>query len=245
MENLENKYGILYVIGTPIGNLKDITFRAVEVLREVDYILAEDTRRTKILLGHYGIQKPLESFNEHNSYKKLGKVIEHLKSGKKIAQVSDAGMPVISDPGYNLVEACHKNAIPVEVVPGPSALTSALALSGFQGTHFYFIGFMPKDKNRRRLLRKIAQVKEYELIDTIVFFESPERLRKTLDDIRSIIGNCQIFIARELTKVHEEYFYGIIDSAIEKFAQVKGELTIIVKINDCNSHNEIDGGNRC
>jgi 16S rRNA (cytidine1402-2'-O)-methyltransferase len=245
MENLENKYGILYVIGTPIGNLKDITFRAVEVLREVDYILAEDTRRTKILLGHYGIQKPLESFNEHNSYKKLGKVIEHLKRGKKIAQVSDAGMPVISDPGYNLVEACHKNAIPVEVVPGPSALTSALALSGFQGTHFYFIGFMPKDKNRRRLLRKIAQVKEYELIDTIVFFESPERLRKTLDDIRSIIGNCQIFIARELTKVHEEYFYGIIDSAIEKFTQVKGELTIIVKINDCNSHNEIDGGNRC
>ncbi|MGB9614251.1 MAG: 16S rRNA (cytidine(1402)-2'-O)-methyltransferase, partial [Fervidobacterium sp.] len=195
--------------------------------------------------GHYGIQKPLESFNEHNSYKKLSKVIEHLKRGKKIAQVSDAGMPVISDPGYNLVEACHKNAIPVEVVPGPSALTSALALSGFQGTHFYFIGFMPKDKNRRRLLRKIAQVKEYELIDTIVFFESPERLRKTLDDIRSIIGNCQIFIARELTKVHEEYFYGIIDSAIEKFTQVKGELTIIVKINDCNSHNEIDGGNRC
>lgn len=229
-EVTNNSNGVLYIVGTPIGNLKDITFRAVEILQEVDLILAEDTRRTRNLLQHFDIKKPMESFNEHNSYMKIDKVILLLKSGKRIAQVSDAGMPVISDPGFNLVKRCHEEGIPVKVIPGPSALTSALALSGFPGTHFYFAGFMPKDKNRRRLLRKLNDIKEIGLINTLVFFESPERLNKTLLDILNILGNCDIFIARELTKVYEESFFGKVKDAIEKFDQVKGELTVVVKI---------------
>lgn len=230
VNDIESNQGKLYVVGTPIGNLKDITLRALEILREVDLIIAEDTRRTLNLLNHFGISKPIESFNEHNAEKKIEKIIDLLKLGKKIAQVSDAGMPVISDPGFNLVRTCHKEGICVEVVPGPSALVSAVAVSGFKGTHFYFVGFMPKDKNRRRLLRKISQIKDRELIDTVVFFESPERLRKTLEDVLSILGNLEIFIARELTKMHEKLFLGTVEEAIEKFDKVKGELTIILNL---------------
>ncbi|MFN6992395.1 MAG: 16S rRNA (cytidine(1402)-2'-O)-methyltransferase, partial [Fervidobacterium sp.] len=180
--------------------------------------------------NHFGISKPIESFNEHNAERRIDKLVELLKLGKKIAQVSDAGMPVISDPGFNLVRTCHKEGIQVEVIPGPSALVSAVAVSGFKGTHFYFVGFMPKDKNRRRLLRKISEIKDRELIDTVVFFESPERLRKTLEDVLSILGNLQIFTARELTKMHEELFLGTVQEAIEKFDKVKGELTIILNL---------------
>lgn len=228
--DIQDNQGILYVVGTPIGNLKDITIRALEVLRNVDLIIAEDTRRTLNLLNHFGISKPIESFNEHNSGKKIEKIVELLKLGNRVAQVSDAGMPVISDPGFNLVRSCHKEGIRVEVVPGPSALVSAVAVSGFRGTHFYFVGFMPKDKNRRRLLRKISEIKESELIDAVVFFESPERLRKTLEDILSILGNLEIFIARELTKIHEELFLGTVEEALENFDKTKGELTIILNL---------------
>ncbi|AMW33287.1 16S rRNA (cytidine(1402)-2'-O)-methyltransferase [Fervidobacterium islandicum] len=221
-----NGLGVLYIVGTPIGNLGDITIRALEALRSVDLIIAEDTRRTLHLLSHYGISKPLESFNERNSFRKIDHIIELLKSGTKIAQVSDAGMPVVSDPGWNLVKRCHEEGIKVEVIPGPSALTSAIALSGFQGTYFYFIGFMPKDKNRRRLLRKI---KDDELIERFVFFESPERLKKTLEDIYKILGDCKVFIARELTKFHEEHFYGTVSQAMNYFDKVKGEITVVVE----------------
>jgi len=216
----------LYIVGTPIGNLGDITIRALEILKSVDLIIAEDTRRTQHLLSHYNISKPMDSFNERNSFKKIDKVVEQLKSGLNIAQVSDAGMPVVSDPGWNLVRRCHEEGIKVEILPGPSALTSAVALSGFHGTYFYFVGFMPKDKNRRRLLRKI---KEDDLIERFVFFESPERLRKTLEDIHSILGNCKLFIARELTKLHEEHFFGTVLQALEHFQNVKGELTVVVE----------------
>ncbi|QIV79306.1 16S rRNA (cytidine(1402)-2'-O)-methyltransferase [Fervidobacterium pennivorans subsp. shakshaketiis] len=217
---------MLYVVGTPIGNLKDITLRAIETLKSVDLILAEDTRRTFQLLSHYGITKPMESFNERNSFKKIDKIIKCLKSGMKIAQVSDAGMPVISDPGWNLVRKCHEEGIKVEVIPGPSALTSAVAISGFPGTYFYFVGFMPKDKNRRRLLRKI---KDNELIERFAFFESPERLKKTLEDIYNILGDCKIFIAREITKLHEEQFYGTVSQALKHFDKVRGEITVVVE----------------
>jgi len=223
---ITESFGTLYIVGTPIGNLGDITIRALEVLKSVDLIIAEDTRRTQHLLSHYNISKPMDSFNERNSFKKLDKIVEHLKMGINIAQVSDAGMPVVSDPGWNLVRKCHEEGIKVEILPGPSALTSAIALSGFQGTYFYFIGFMPKDKNRRRLLRKI---KDDELIERFVFFESPERLRKTLEDILNILGDCNIFIARELTKLHEEHFFGTILQALEHFRNVKGELTVVVE----------------
>jgi 16S rRNA (cytidine1402-2'-O)-methyltransferase len=222
----DETFGVLYVVGTPIGNLKDISLRALEILKSVDLIIAEDTRRTSHLLSYYGISKPMESFNERNSFKKIDNIIERLKSGMKIAQVSDAGMPVISDPGWNLVRRCHEEKIKVEVIPGPSALTSAVAISGFPGTYFYFVGFMPKDKNRRRLLRKI---KDNELIERFAFFESPERLKKTLEDIYNILGDCKIFIARELTKLHEEHFYGTVSQALKHFDKVKGEITVVVE----------------
>lgn len=246
-ESNRGEYGILYVVGTPIGNLKDMTFRAIEILKDVDIVLAEDTRRTKTLLQHFGIEKFIESFNEHNSYRKIEKIIEIIKSGKRVAQVSDAGMPVISDPGYNLVRRCHEEGIKVEVIPGPSALTSAVAVSGFRGTHFYFIGFMPKDKNRRRLLRKLEQARNVGLIESFVFFESPERLLKTLEDVKSILGSCEVFIARELTKFYEEHYFGTIEEALEKFKNVKGELTVIVRLeqNEVNEESkENDDGDK-
>ncbi len=246
-ESNRGEYGILYVVGTPIGNLKDMTFRAIEILKDVDIVLAEDTRRTKTLLQHFGIEKYIESFNEHNSYRKIEKIIEIIKSGKRVAQVSDAGMPVISDPGYNLVRRCHEEGIKVEVIPGPSALTSAVAVSGFRGTHFYFIGFMPKDKNRRRLLRKLEQARNVGLIESFVFFESPERLLKTLEDVKSILGSCEVFIARELTKFYEEHYFGTIEEALEKFKNVKGELTVIVRLeqNEVNEESkENDDGDK-
>lgn len=227
LTNVDTFEGTLYIVGTPIGNLSDITLRALEVLKSVDLIIAEDTRRTLKLLSHFEISKPIDSFNERNSSRKMDKIISFLKMGKNIAQVSDAGMPVISDPGANLVERCYKEGIKVEVIPGPSALTSAVALSGFGGNRFYFIGFMPKDKNRRRLLRKLESD---ELIERIVFFESPERLRKTLEDILTILGDHRIFIARELTKVHEELFIGTVSQALEHFEDVRGELTVVLDL---------------
>ncbi len=217
---------MLFIVGTPIGNLKDITLRALEILKSVDLILAEDTRRTSILLKHYEISKPIESFNEHNSKKKINYVINLLKEGKYIALVSDAGMPTISDPGTNLVSACYENGIEIDAVPGPSALTSAIALSGFRGTEVYFIGFMPRDKYRRRLLRKL---KEDELIDTVVFFESPQRLQKTLQESLEILGDVEVFIAREMTKMHQEFLKGKISEILPKLDEVKGEITVVMK----------------
>lgn len=151
--------GKLIVVGTPIGNLEDITIRALKTLRSVDLILAEDTRRTMVLLNKYRIKKPLLSFTEKNSKRRIKEVLPLLKEGKIVALVSDAGMPVISDPGYNLIEECWKNGIEVDVVPGPSALTSAVAVSGFPGSKFIFEGFLPRGKNRRRLLRALKEEK--------------------------------------------------------------------------------------
>lgn len=222
----------LYIVGTPIGNLMDVTIRAIQILRSVDIVLAEDTRRTSKLLKSYNISAKLMTFNEHSSDKKIEEIIEILKSGKSVAQVSDAGMPVVSDPGAKLVRRCREEGLKVQVIPGPSALTSAVATCGFSGTHFYFIGFMPRDKKRRRLLKRL---KECELIQTIVFFESPERLRKTLEDVLSILGDVEICVARELTKVHEEVFCGTVSEALAHFKEPLGEITVVLKIGRDNS----------
>ncbi|HCF38097.1 MAG TPA: 16S rRNA (cytidine(1402)-2'-O)-methyltransferase [Thermosipho africanus] len=219
---------MLYLIGTPIGNLEDITLRALRILREeIDYIFAEDTRRALKLLNFFDIKKPVDSFNEHSSIKKKNKILELLKDNKNVAYISDAGMPVISDPGTELVNICLENNIPWDVIPGPSAPITALSASGFYGNRFLFLGFMPRDKKRRRLLRMI---KEENLAEVFVFFESPERLFKTLKDILEIIGDVEIFIARELTKIHQEYFKGAISEALEHFSGgVKGEITVVFK----------------
>ncbi len=229
---------MLFIVGTPIGNLQDITLRALETLKNVDLILAEDTRRTSILLKHFEISKPVESFNEHNSKKKMNYVLKQLKEGKNIALVSDAGMQTISDPGANLIESCYENGIDIDVVPGPSALTSAIALSGFRGTEIYFVGFIPRDKYRRRLLRKL---KDDELIDTVVFFESPLRLQKTLQEAFDILGDVEVFIAREMTKMHQEFLKGKISEILPKLGQIKGELTIVMKTKEGQRNESRDG----
>jgi len=217
--------GKLYIVGTPIGNLEDITIRAIRVLREVDFLLSEDKRRTYILLNKYGIKKEdMISFNEKNARRRIPMVIKKLKEGKTGALVSDAGMPVISDPGYELVAACWREGIEVDVIPGPSALTSAVAASGFPGSKFIFEGFLPKGKKRRRLLRTLKDEKK-----VLVFFESPERLLDTLKDIMDIMGNREIFIAREMTKKFQEFFRGTVEEAIRHFQKgTLGEITIVL-----------------
>uniref|UniRef100_A0A7C4GKG8 Ribosomal RNA small subunit methyltransferase I n=1 Tax=Fervidobacterium thailandense TaxID=1008305 RepID=A0A7C4GKG8_9BACT len=224
--------GTLYIVGTPIGNLMDMTIRAIEVLRSVDIVLAEDTRRTSKLLKSYNISTKLITFNEHSSNKKVEEIISVLKSGKSVALVSDAGMPIVSDPGAKLVRNCREQGLKVQVIPGPSALTSAVAVCGLSGTHFYFVGFMPRDKKRRRFLKRL---KECDLIHTVVFFESPERLRKTLEDILSILGDVEICIARELTKVYEEVFCGTVSQALVHFKEPLGEITVVLKTGRDNS----------
>lgn len=220
--------GKLYIIGTPIGNLEDITIRAIKTLRNVDFILSEDKRRTYILLNKYGIKKEdMISFNAKNFKKKIPMVIKKLKDGKTGALVSDAGMPIISDPGYELVDACWKNGIEMDVIPGPSAITSAVAVSGFPGSKFVFEGFLPKGRKRRKILKILKNEKR-----VLVFFESPERLLNTLKDIMNIMGNRKIFIAREMTKKFQEFFKGTVEEAIKHFQkEILGEITIVLSGN--------------
>ena len=191
---------MLYIVSTPIGNLKDITFRAVETLKSADLIAAEDTRHTQILTRHYQIDTPLTSYFEHNQFKKGGYLLELLKGGKDIALVTDAGTPGISDPGYHLIRLAKENDIPIVVVPGPTALIAALTASGLPCHNFIFEGFLPARPAARR--KKLEQFKEEER--TVIFYESPYRLIKTLKDIEEVLGNPTVVCVRELTKRFED-----------------------------------------
>src|SRR3989338_7496119 len=191
---------MLYIVSTPIGNLKDITFRAVETLKSADLIAAEDTRHTQILTRHYQIDTPLTSYFEHNQFKKGGDLLELLKGGKDIALVTDAGTPGISDPGDHLIRLAKENDIPIVVVPGPTALIAALTASGLPCHNFIFEGFLPARPAARR--KKMEQFKEEER--TVIFYESPYRLIKALKDIEEVLGNPTVVCARELTKKFEE-----------------------------------------
>jgi len=220
----------LYLVPTPIGNLGDITLRALEVLKSVDLILAEDTRTSGILLRHYNISKPLQSFHIHNEHKALASVISRLEKGETIALVSDAGTPGISDPGFLLVRECVKNNLSVECLPGATAFVPALVKSGFPTDRFVFEGFLPHKKGRQTLLKQLAEEER-----TIVFYESPHRLVKTLEQIREFFGSERIVsVSRELTKLHEETFTGEIGEVISHFTakEVKGEIVLIVKGKD-------------
>lgn len=216
----------LYVCSTPIGNLKDVSLRLLDTLKNCDVIAAEDTRQTKKLLERYEINKKLISYHEHNVKQKTLQIIKEIQSGKNVALVSDAGTPGISDPGYELIKEAIKNNIQVIPIPGPNAVITALTVSGINSNRFIFEGFLPREgKMRRRILRKLADEDR-----TIVFYESPHRLKKTLDDILAIFGDRNICIARELTKIHEEVFRGKVSSAIEHFSkEVLGEITIVVE----------------
>lgn len=219
--------GKLWICPTPIGNLEDITLRVLNTLRTVDLIAAEDTRHTLKLLNHYNIQKPLTSYYEHNKDTKGPALIEKLMKGENIALVSDAGTPGISDPGTDLVKLCINNDISLEVLPGATAITTALASSGLSTERFTFEGFLDRDKKNRK---KRLEVIRYE-DKTLIFYESPHRIKAMLKDLREILGNRRVVIARELTKIHEEVKRGTMDELTEYFRQntPRGEFVVLVE----------------
>ena len=218
--------GTLYIVSTPIGNLEDITLRALRILKEVDLIAAEDTRHTGLLLKHFGIQKPLTSYFEGNELKKKEFIVSRLKQGDRIALVSDAGTPGISDPGFRLIQMAIENQIPIVPIPGPSAVITALSVSGLPTDAFLFKGFLPhKSKKRRDLLKQLEETKE-----TLIFYESPHRLNETLKDILETLGDREMVLARELTKIYEEVLRGKVSEIKNQIGErkLKGEITLVI-----------------
>jgi len=218
--------GVLYVVATPIGNLEDITLRALRVLKEVNRIAAEDTRHTQTLLNHYGITTPLTSYHEHNERSKVRGLIERLARGENIALVSDAGTPAISDPGYRLVGAAIREKLSVVPIPGASAALAVLSASGLPSDRFAFEGFLPAAKQERK--NKLQELKGE--TRTMIFYEAPHRLKESLEDLLQIFGDREISIGREMTKLHEEFLRGTVSAVLLQIAErdVKGELTLIV-----------------
>jgi 16S rRNA (cytidine1402-2'-O)-methyltransferase len=216
--------GTLFVVATPIGNLEDITVRALRVLREVSLIAAEDTRRTAHLLARHAITTPTTSLHEHNEVRKTPSLIARLQTGDAIALVSDAGTPTVSDPGGRLIRAAIDAGIRVEPIPGPSAVLAALAASGLPTDTFLFLGFPPtRAKDRKLWFARLTRTG-----GTVVFFEAPHRIRRTLTELQEWVGNCEIAIGRELTKLHEQLVRGPIISALSSLDDERGEFTVVV-----------------
>lgn len=217
---------MLILVPTPIGNLKDITLRALDVLQEADLILAEDTRTSGVLLNHYNIQKPISPYHQHNEHKIVQHLVDQLKEGKKMALLTDAGTPGISDPAFLLVRECVKNDIPVETLPGATAFVPALVNSGLPATRFTFEGFLPQKKGRMTALKQLAQEER-----TMIFYESPFRLLKTLTEFMQYFGEQRLCcVSRELTKKFEENKRGTLKEVHDHFAakSIKGEIVIVV-----------------
>ena len=228
IKSYENNLPICYLVATPIGNLKDISSRALEVLKNVDYIASEDTRTTSNLLAYFGINKPMISYHEHNEQESSTKLIDLLKQGKSIAITSDAGYPGISDPGAIIVKHCIENDIPVSIIPGANAFLPALIGSGLDNNHFYFHGFLPSKPSARK--------KEFEqltnLTCTLIFYESPHRIKETLNDLLTYFPNRKMSLVREITKLHEEYIYGTINEIAQiDESTLKGEMVIVIEGN--------------
>jgi len=217
--------GILFVVATPIGNLQDVTLRALEILKQVDLIACEDTRLTKRLLEHYQIQTPTISYHQHSAVGKIDFLISKLKEGKNIALVSDAGTPGISDPGGLLVKAAVQQDIKVESVPGPSAVAAALSVSGLPTDRFLFLGFLPHKKGRETLIKEIVEAKQ-----TVIFYESVHRILKTLEQLKGFGLTRPIVVCRELSKKFETIYRGDVNEVLEKLEkdEVKGEFVVIV-----------------
>jgi len=222
--------GCLYLVATPIGNLEDISLRALRILKEADLIACEDTRQTIKLLAHYGVHKQLESYHEHNEMTRAPELVIELEQGARIALVSDAGTPVISDPGHRLVTLCLRHGIPVVPVPGPSAMVAALAASGLATDEFVFLGFLPaRPGERRKAMRALAGEAR-----TLVFYEAPHRIVDTLEDALEILGDRPAVLAREVTKIHEEFLRGHLSELLERLAKKppRGEITLIIGLQD-------------
>jgi len=218
--------GILYLVATPIGNLEDITLRALRVLKEVQLIAAEDTRTARNLLTHFRLATPVTSYFEHNKLAKLDRILNALERGD-VAVISEAGMPGLSDPGYELVRAALERGIRVVPIPGASALTAALVASGLPTDQFVYLGFLPRQKSaRRKLLQSVADEPR-----TLLAYEAPHRLRASLDDIGEMLGDRAVCVARELTKVHEDFFRGGVSQARRRFAETapRGEFTLVIQ----------------
>ena len=219
--------GTLYIVSAPIGNLEDITLRALRILKEVDIIAAEDTRYTRKLLSHYDIHTPMISYFEHNEIRRSRTLLEKLESGGVVALVSNSGTPAISDPGYHIINMCIEAGISVVPIPGPSAFLAAAVVSGFPLHSFIFEGFLPAKRSRR--VRKLNALRDE--ARTLVFYESPHRLLKFLADVLEVFGDRELVIAREITKMYEEIYRGPVSAAIRKFTEVapRGEFTVVIK----------------
>lgn len=215
--------GTLFVVATPIGNLNDISNRALQTLRDADVIACEDTRQTIKLLNHFGIQKPMTSYHEFNEERKAEELANELAGATTIALVSDAGTPALADPGYRLVRLCRQRGIPVVAIPGPNAAITALSASGLPSDEFMFLGFLPSKRNARR--QKLMAVTN--AMCTLVFYETPHRIQAALEDVQNVLGDRQVCVAREITKIHEEFLFG---TASDVRARVKalGEFVVIV-----------------
>jgi 16S rRNA (cytidine1402-2'-O)-methyltransferase len=221
---------MLYLIGSPIGNLSDITLRALDTLKEVAIIAAEDTRRSSILLKRFEISKPLVSFHEHNEARRTAELIERMRNGEKVALLTDAGMPSISDPGYRIVRACVDHGIPIEVIPGASAVLTALVGSGLATDRFYFGGFLPVKSGKREKELNAALAREV----TSIYFESPHRIIRSLEAIRNADATRAVCVARELTKQFEEYRRGDVSEVLSYYEAhpPKGEITLLISGSD-------------
>src|SRR5271154_2680643 len=218
--------GCLYLVGTPIGNLEDLTLRALRILKEVDQIACEDTRHTQKLLTHYDIHKSLVSYHEHNEITRAPELVVAMEAGAKIALVSDAGMPLVSDPGHRLVTLCVRHKIPVIPIPGPSALLAALSASGLPNEEFLFVGFLPNRSGERRRALERLRIEDR----TIIFYEAPHRVAETVTDAQEILGDRSACLAREVTKLHEEFRRGKLSELAASLEErpARGEITLLI-----------------
>jgi 16S rRNA (cytidine1402-2'-O)-methyltransferase len=226
MKNPSGSKGVLYVVSTPLGNLEDMTPRGIRILREAELIAAEDTRTTRKLLNHFGIRTPQTSYFEHNEPKKAETLLRRIMEGQKIALVSEAGTPGISDPGFRLIRLAIRHGIPVIPIPGPSAATAALSVSGLPTDSFLFLGFLPSKPTKRR--KAIEGWKDWDR--TLILYESPHRLRATLTDLLEILGDREIALARELTKQFEEILRGPVSQVLQELGErrIRGEITVVL-----------------
>ena len=226
-----SEIGVLYIVSTPIGNLEDITLRALRILKEVSLIAAEDTRLTRKLLTHYDISTPTVSYYEHNRFTRIPKIIDHLSTEKDVAVVTDAGTPGISDPAYKLIRAAIESGCRIEAIPGPSASITALTASGLPTDRFIFEGFLPHKKGRKAKLTRLSAIEA-----TVIFYESPKRIVRTLKDILEFMGDRPAVIGRELTKLHEEMIRGNVSKLLSHFTQKtpRGEFVIMIGKDDPN-----------